>query len=242
MRPNNGNNETRTLTVSALIATVFAGGGLAVGIVMGSLVIAFDGVYSLVSLLLTLLSLAAANQLKNSNSVLSLVGRNRVEAIVIAIKASVILFIVSVSLYSAVSSLFSGGRPIDTSIATIFGVLNVVGCGYAWWYIEKKNKALSSNLIDAESKQWQMDTMLSVAVTAGFIVAWFVEQTPWSGYSVYADPMMMILMSAYFIKVPAVMLKEAFTDLTKEKAKRKHAQQKQSSTARSRKRIATSNA
>lgn len=220
MHPNNGNSETRTLTVSAFIATVFAVGGLVVGLVMGSLVIAFDGVYSLVSLLLTLLSLAAANQLKNNQSMLSLLGRNRVEAIVIAIKASVILLIVSVSLYSAVSAMFTGGRPIDTSVATIFGVLNVLGCGYAWWYIENKNKALSSNLINAESKQWQMDTMLSVAVTAGFIVAWFVEQTPWASYSIYADPMMMILMSAYFIKVPAVMLKEAFTQLAIEKIKR----------------------
>ncbi len=49
MYPNNPHNESKTLTVSAIIATGFAIAGLVVGVVMGSLVIAFDGVYSLVS-------------------------------------------------------------------------------------------------------------------------------------------------------------------------------------------------
>lgn len=53
-------NEKRILTFSALLASGFAGGGMVLGLLVGSLVIVFDGVYSLVSLLLTLLSLAAS--------------------------------------------------------------------------------------------------------------------------------------------------------------------------------------
>lgn len=220
MCPNHSHNESTTLKVSAVIATGFAVAGLAVGVIMGSLVIAFDGIYSLVSLLLTLLSLAAASQLKRSDSWLTKYGRENVEAGVIAIKASVILLIVSMSLYSAVGAMFTGGRPVDTSIATVFGAFNVLGCAYAWWYVAKKNNTMNSNLIDAETKQWQMDTMLSVAVMTGFIAAWVLEQSLLSAYSVYADPMMMILMSAYFIKVPAVMLKEACTQLMSEQGDR----------------------
>ncbi len=219
MYPNNPHNESKTLTVSAIIATGFAIAGLVVGVVMGSLVIAFDGVYSLVSLLLTLLSLVAATQLKKPNSTLAKYGRTTVESTVIAIKASVILLIVLASLYSAVTAMFGGGRPVDTSIATIFGLFNVIGCALSWWYIAKKNVALNSNLIDAETKQWQMDTMLSVAVMTGFIAAWVLEQSPFAAYSVYADPMMMILISAYFIKVPAVMLKDACEQLSSPQSK-----------------------
>ena len=53
-------NENRVLMFSALLASGFALGGLALGLIVGSLVIVFDGVYSLISLLLTLLSLAAS--------------------------------------------------------------------------------------------------------------------------------------------------------------------------------------
>ncbi|CAH0530245.1 hypothetical protein VHP8226_03919 [Vibrio hippocampi] len=205
--------ETRILTFSALIATAFAVGGLVVGILMGSLVIAFDGVYSLISLLLTLLSLTVAGQLKQPKSKLSEFARHKVESVVVIVKASVILMLVIASLYSAIEAMFTGGRPVNTSVATLFGLVNVVGCGYAWWYIAQRADVMNSVLVDAESKQWKMDTLLSVAVTIGFIATYAVELSPFASFSHYADPMMMILMSVYFIKVPADMLRQAHRSL-----------------------------
>ncbi len=58
-------NEKRILTLSALISSGFAMGGLVVGLLVSSLVILFDGMYSLVSLLLTILSLIAARRTVN---------------------------------------------------------------------------------------------------------------------------------------------------------------------------------
>ncbi|MEF1228654.1 cation transporter, partial [Vibrio fortis] len=165
-------NENRVLMFSALLASGFALGGLALGLIVGSLVIVFDGVYSLISLLLTLLSLAASKYINRPSDSNFPFGRAIIEPIVIAFKAAVILIVVGYSLYSAVGALMTGGREVDASIATIFGALNVLGCGYAWWYIANKSKSFSSGLIEAESKQWQMDTLLSVAVTAGFVAAW----------------------------------------------------------------------
>jgi len=198
---------------SALLASGFALGGLALGLIVGSLVIVFDGVYSLVSLLLTLLSLAALKYINRPSDSNFPFGRAIIEPIVIAFKATVILLVVGYSLYSAVGALMTGGREVDASIATIFGALNVLGCGYAWWYIANKSKSFSSGLIEAESKQWQMDTLLSVAVTAGFIAAWLITLSPYTELAVYADPMMMVLMSFYFIKVPFDMLKQAMREL-----------------------------
>jgi len=206
-------NEKRILTFSALLASGFAGAGLVLGLLVGSLVIVFDGVYSLVSLLLTLLSLAVSRFIERPSTRQFPFGKAVLEPVVIAVKGSVILAIVSVSLYSAVTAMFTGGREVDASIATLFGVVNVLGCGYAWWYIANKSKRFSSGLIEAESKQWQMDTLLSVAVTLGFVAAWLVSVSPFAKYAVYADPMMMILMSFYFIKVPFDMLMGALREL-----------------------------
>jgi len=206
-------NEKRVLTFSALLASGFAGAGLVLGLLVGSLVIVFDGVYSLVSLLLTLLSLAVSRFIERPSKRQFPFGKAVLEPVVIAVKGSVILAIVSVSLYSAVTAMFTGGREVDASIATLFGVVNVLGCGYAWWHIANKSKRFSSGLIEAESKQWQMDTLLSVAVTLGFVAAWLVSISPFAQYAVYADPMMMILMSFYFIKVPLDMLLGALREL-----------------------------
>jgi cation diffusion facilitator family transporter len=206
-------NENRILTFSALLASGFAVGGMVLGLLVGSIVIVFDGVYSLVSLLLTLLSLAASYYISKPSKSIFPFGKAVLEPIVIAIKATVILVVVAFSLFSAVTALMTGGREVDASIATIFGVVNVIGCGYAWWFMAKKSRRFSSGLIEAEKKQWQMDTLLSVAVTLGFIAAWLVSLTPYAHYAVYADPMMMVLMGFYFLKVPFDMLVGALREL-----------------------------
>ncbi|MHC0044262.1 cation diffusion facilitator family transporter [Vibrio campbellii] len=206
-------NENSILTFSALLASGFAVGGMVLGLLVGSIVIVFDGVYSLVSLLLTLLSLAASYYISKPSKSIFPFGKAVLEPIVIAIKAAVILVVVSFSLFSAVTALMTGGREVDASIATIFGVVNVIGCGYAWWFMAKKSRRFSSGLIEAEKKQWQMDTLLSVAVTLGFIAAWLVSLTPYAHYAVYADPMMMVLMGFYFLKVPFDMLVGALREL-----------------------------
>ncbi|WP_070966014.1 cation transporter [Vibrio sonorensis] len=213
MCANTSKNENRILGFSALLASGFAVGGLVLGLLVGSLVIVFDGVYSLVSLLLTLLSLAVSKYISAPSSNYFPFGKAVLEPVVIAIKGSVILLVVSYSLYSAVVAMFNGGREVDPSLATLFGVINVLGCGYAWWYIARKSKRFSSGLIDAEAKQWQMDTLLSVAVTLGFVVAWLVSLSPFSAYAVYADPIMMIVMSFYFVKVPAQMVIDSLKEL-----------------------------
>lgn len=206
-------NENRILTISALLASGFAAGGMVLGLLVGSIVIVFDGVYSLVSLLLTLLSLAASYYINKPSKSVFPFGKAVLEPIVIAIKAAVILVVVSFSLYSAISALMSGGREVDASIATLFGIVNVIGCGYAWWFMAKRSRRFSSGLIEAEKKQWQMDTLLSVAVTVGFVAAWVVSLTPFAEYAVYADPMMMVLMGFYFLKVPFDMLVGALREL-----------------------------
>lgn len=205
--------ENKILTVSALLASGFAVGGLILGLLVGSLVIAFDGVYSLVSLLLTLLSLAVSKFIQTPSAKAFPFGKAVLEPIVIAIKAAVILAVVGYSLHSAVMSLFTGGRDIDISVATLFEAVSVLVCGYAWWFIARHSRTRSSGLIEAEAKQWQMDTLLSAAVMVGFVITWVVTLSPYAEYAAYADPVMMCLMSVYFIKVPFDMLCGALREL-----------------------------
>ncbi|EMQ2876184.1 cation diffusion facilitator family transporter [Vibrio navarrensis] len=206
-------NENRILTFSALAASGFAISGLVLGLFAGSLVIMFDGIYSLVSLLLTLLSLAASYYISKPSKNLFPFGKAVLEPIVIAIKAIVILLVVAYSLYSAVTDLFNGGREVDASVAIFFETSCVIGCAYVWWFIVKKSRQFSSGLIEAEVKQWQMDALLSAVVSIGFVMSWAVTYTPYAEFAAYADPVMMLAMSFYFIKVPLGMLKDALREL-----------------------------
>lgn len=208
-------HEKRLLTFSALLSFAFSFMGIALGLWVGSLVIVFDGVYSLVSLLLTLLSIAASIYIKKGSDSAVRYGKSLIEPFVVAIKGGVILVIVSVSLYSAIVAMLNGGREVDPSIATVFGAINVAGCCYAWWYLKQHSKQASTVLILAEIKQWQMDALISVAVMLGFITSWLLSVSAWVNFAAYADPTMMLLMSFYFIKVPCEMIFHASKDISR---------------------------
>ncbi len=77
-------------------------------LLVGSIVIVFDGVYSLVSLLLTLLSLAASSYISKPSKSVFPFGKAVLEPIVIAIKAAVILVVVCFR-FTQRSALMTGG-------------------------------------------------------------------------------------------------------------------------------------
>ncbi|GLS82896.1 cation transporter [Paraferrimonas haliotis] len=206
-------HERNALVISCILAGMFAVGGVIIGWWLGSYVIAFDGFYSSVSLGLTLLSLIAAKAIRGNRNKQFPNGKAVLEPLVIAIKGVAILTVVAISFVSACNALMQGPSPMQLDIAGLFGVVNILGCGIAWWLLLKMNNAHSTGLIEAEIKQWKMDTWLSVAVTAGFLCAWLMTMTPWAHYANYADPLMMIMIAGYFVSVPLAMIRDAMREL-----------------------------
>lgn len=206
-------SEKHVLMVSAVMAMAFAAGGLLVGLLVNSLVIAFDGLYSSISLLLTLVSLTVSKLIEKPSDQTFQFGRAMLEPISIALKGSAILALVVYSLYSSAMDLLQGGHVMDTSVAMAFGVFSVFGCSLTWWKLACMSKTSSSALIQAEIAQWKMDTWLSVIVAMAFIVAWGLTMTPWAEYAAYVDPIMMLMMGVYFVKVPTVMVKTAMREI-----------------------------
>ncbi|MGL6259967.1 cation diffusion facilitator family transporter [Vibrio sp. WXL103] len=213
MTQSNSQLETRILKFSAFLSLSFAVLGVVLGWYVGSLVIIFDGAYSLISLLLTLLSLLVAAYIAKPAVNAFPFGKAALEPLVIAVKGAVILGLVVTSLYSAVISLLEGGRDVDTGTAFIFGVINVIGCAIGWWYVSKHARRCKSGLIEAEAKQWKMDTLISLAVAVGFITAFVLNHTPLARFAGLADPIMMLIMGFYFLKVPSEMLLNAFREM-----------------------------
>ncbi|WP_303290168.1 cation diffusion facilitator family transporter [Marinobacter sp. SS5-14b] len=205
--------ENMALTLSAVGAGLFAVAGIGWGLWVDSLVILFDGAYSMVSLALSLLSLYAARLVRRPATEDYPFGMGAVEPLVIAVKGLVIALVCVLSLVSAVVSLLQGGRPVDADMAMIFGAVNVVGCLGVWCYLRWSSARNGSGLVQAEQSQWLMDSALSAAVMIGFAVAWLLERSQWSELAVYADPVMMLVISVYFMTVPVKMILASVREL-----------------------------
>ncbi|MCW8329686.1 cation transporter [Photobacterium sp. SDRW27] len=205
--------ERRLLQFSTLSSFLFAMMGIGLGLWMGSLVIVFDGAYSFVSLALTLVSLGAAVYIRKPAVKMKPQNVAKIEPAVIAFKGIVIAVMCCISFSSAVIAIMDGGREVDAGLALLFGVINIVGCLLTILVMVKKGKQANSALVEAETKQWVMDTVISGAVMCGFIIATIMKYTQLSDYSVYADPVMVVIASIYFVIVPIKMVLGAVNEL-----------------------------
>lgn len=207
------NSERKVLMVSAISAACFSISGLILGLLSGSVMILFDSAYSLLSLALASLSLLAlklANQPANNEYPF---GRLTIEPIAILVKGVVIALVCFVSMIFAMVSLLQGGREVNLDLALVFGVVNVIGCAITWAYIKHLKKDVKTSLVDAEQRQWQMDTWLSTAVLLGFIATFVIIHTPYADYARYADPLMVLIIAGYFSYIPVRMIAQALRQI-----------------------------
>jgi predicted Co/Zn/Cd cation transporter (cation efflux family) len=125
-----------------------------------------------------------------------------IEPIIILGKFLVITILCLFSFFSGVSTLLSGGQEVNAGSGIIYSVLATAGCYLVYLYLKKKQKLNGSGLVDAESQQWLMDTFLSLAVLAGFILSFGLGYSKYQNLQPFMDPLMVIIVSGYFLKVP----------------------------------------
>ena len=194
--------ENKILKLSVVGALFFALFGIAWGWAIDSDMIIFDGLYSFISVILSMLSLYINNYMAKRDFEKFPFGKHILEPIVISIKSLIIAIMCLYSLIDAIKTIVSGGNSVSLGLAIIYSIVSVVGCGVISFYMKIKEKELSSELIKAECMQWFMDTALSTAVLVAFLVAEVLAKTKLNILNPYIDPGMTVVVSLIFIKMP----------------------------------------
>ncbi|MCL6258201.1 cation transporter [Aquiflexum sp. TKW24L] len=181
--------------LSALLAVVW-------GIFENSKIILFDGIYSLISVGLSMISLITASFMARQDFDRFPYGKEMIEPIIILGKFLVITILCLFALFSGISTLLSGGQEVNAGSGSIYAFIATLSCYLVHLVLKKKQKHIPSGLIEAESQQWLMDTFLSLAVLLGFLLSIGLGYTTYSHLMPYMDPLMVIVVSGYFLKVP----------------------------------------
>ncbi|MBS9524841.1 cation diffusion facilitator family transporter [Litoribacter ruber] len=201
-------SERFVLKVSAYGALVFAVIAMVWGVLGQSQMILFDGVYSLISVALSVGSLWSASYIQKYDFKRFPFGKEMLEPIIILLKNVVIIILCVFAFFNAVASILSGGQMIDPGMSALYALLATIGCLLVYRYLERRHKALLSGFIKAEAVQWKMDFFLSMAVLLGFLIAFGLNFTIYKNFVPYIDPVMVVLVSGYFIKVPMGLIKK----------------------------------
>lgn len=203
-------NESRILTLSIVGSLSFALIGVIWGIILNSHMIFFDGLYSLLGLFLSLISLVTVKityRKKQGNY-----EKGKIESGVILFKAFVIL---SICLYGGIKSihaLVNGGRASHIENAIVYSLVSSLLCAFFYLYIKGKVKHLSSQLLKIESIQWQMDTIFSFGVLIGFLAALGLKRMGYGHLSYYVDPTLVLLSTIYISQEPIKIIKKYLKD------------------------------
>lgn len=205
--------ENKILKLSVIGALFFALFGIAWGWAIKSDMIIFDGLYSFISVVLSMLSLYINNYMAKRDFEKFPFGKHVLEPIVISIKSLIIAIMCSYSLIEAIKTLMNGGNSLEFGLALIYSIVSVLGCGIISFYMKEQEKKINSELIKAECTQWFMDTALSTAVLVGFIIAMVLAGTKLKSLNPYIDPFMTIVVSLVCIRIPIKTFIESFKEV-----------------------------
>jgi len=194
--------EDRLIACSALMALLFAVAGIGIGWWLGSSIIVFDGLYSLISFGLSLLSLVAGRYVRVDDDPKFPFGRSIVQPITLVFKYLAIFVLCTLSIVAGVQTLLAGGRELDYLHALVYaGVVGLLCLG-AWRYLVARTRPQHSELLVAEQREWLVDTGLSLMLALGFALALALVWLGHGALARYADPLMLVAAASYFLRIP----------------------------------------
>ena len=194
--------ESRLLYFSVWMGVLFAVGGISWGLVIQSGVILFDGIYSGLSIILSLLSVIALRLIRQADDDTFQFGRRAFEPMIVAFKSIVIIAICSYGIVSAIILISNGGAESTNSVmGMLYGAISMAACLFSWQYLKIHGTDMP-DLVQAESEQWLMDTMFSMVVLASFALGYLLAKTPLEYLVPFLDPVTVLLGSLYFVRIP----------------------------------------
>ncbi len=191
--------DRRLLLLSVWVSAGFAVVSSVWGLLTGSAMIVLDGLYSFVSIGLSMLAVVALRIARSGPSDSYPWGREAWEPLTVVVKALALGGLCGYAIVGGIQDLLAGGRAVDTGWALLYAVL-ATATGIVVTVVLRRGAR--SDLVRAEAAEWQGDTLLSLAVLVAFALAAGLVSAGRADLAAYVDPAMVVAVSAVFLVVP----------------------------------------
>ncbi|QQE13107.1 cation transporter [Planctomycetota bacterium] len=213
MAKNKEKLEDFVFRLSILGALFYALVGIGWGVAIGSNIILFDGLYSILGVTLTSLALYVNTLARKPEDKRFPFGRQQLIPFALSMRSGVLLFLCLYAGISALLNMLSGGHEVNAKSATLYATLSTSGCLIVWLLLRGVQRKSGSEMVKVESHQWLLDTMLSAAVLIGFLIDLAIQPTRWAWLSLYIDSGMVLLACMVFAPMPLVQMLKGVGEL-----------------------------
>ena len=163
--------EQGTLKFSIAL-TVFLGVlGVASGLVTGSQAIIFDGMYSFVDVVPTVVSLLVVKLIARGTSHRFQYGYWHLEPLVAVLRDAILAVACIYAAIDAMKTLSSGGHDVEYGRAALWaGILCVIGLAMTL-LLRRRARLLQSPMLEVDARSWLVSACLSLGLLIGFVIA-----------------------------------------------------------------------
>lgn len=215
-------NEQQALRVSLVGVLTVSALGIGFGVFSGSFAILFDGIFSLVDAVMSIVSItlagliakSAANALSQRTQDRFTMGFWHFEPIVLAVNALLMMSVATYALFQAVSALLSGGREVEFGPAVIYAAVVVVLTSLIGFVESRANRRIRSALVAIDVKGWIMAGGVTSALLIAFIIGALIEGTDAAWLMPYVDPAVLALVALVLIPVPFSTLRRSVAEIS----------------------------
>ncbi len=207
------NAEQATLKFSIALTVLLGVLGVASGLVTGSQAIIFDGMYSFVDVVPTVVSLLVVKLIARGTSQRFQFGYWHLEPLVGVLRDSILAVACIYAAIDAVNTLGSGGQDVEYGLAALWaGVLCVIGVAMTL-FLSRRAKALQSPMLRLDARSWLVSAFLSLALLIGFVIATALAGTPLQGWVPYLDAIALLSMALIMLPMPLIGLWRSMSDV-----------------------------
>ena len=204
--------EARALQVSLIAGVGIATLGVVWGVLSGSRAVLFDGVFSLVGILMSLMSVLAGRGVQRGVSPAFPYGRESFVPLTIGVQGMTRLGIAVFAIVDAAATIRSGGDPVETGSVIGYAAITLAIC--LTISLSLPRIAPASDLVSLETVGWRVGTLLTGAMLIGFaavalLPAGHLKDTA----SLYVDPVLVIVTSLLVLPVPVRLLRTTLREL-----------------------------
>jgi len=202
--------DQRLLLLSVWVSAGFAVVSSIWGILAGSSMIVFDGLYSFVSVGLSLSAVFALRFSRRGPDERFPWGREAAEPVAVVFKAVTLGALSAYAAVQGVVDIVQGGHEVAVGWAVAYAALATVVVLVVGLVLRRGS---DSDLVRAEAAEWLGDAWLSALVLVGFLVALVLVRTGRTELAAYVDPAMVVLGSVVFLRVPARLVVDGMREL-----------------------------
>jgi len=205
--------EQRTLVLSLVAVAGVALLSLAWGVAIESDVVILNGVFSLVSLIGSVLYVTAARLVARPADRRFQYGYAHVEPMVAGANGLLVLVICIYAFINGVEGLRAGGYEVSPAGVVWFGALSGVICLVVGAYEWSMARRTGSQLLRNDAREWLIDAAFSLVTLAGFAVLWLLEE-PWrTWWARHADSALVAFLALLFLPVPLGVLRQNLREM-----------------------------